>query len=111
MNAYFDRMQELADDKTLLPRVRFMLQVWRFFSFCTARPFVAVALLPPSVHDIQDVIDLRASKWVPRRDNRMRTIGEIRKEVTDIRQMGFIFSLLATGAVQIKGSMIRILPC
>jgi hypothetical protein len=139
MNAYFDRMQELADDKTLFPRVRFMLQVWccslctarplllsrpvyatrmALFCFRTARPlfhsrpvYVAVALLPPSAHDVQDVIDLRANKWVPRRDNRMRTIGEIRKEVTDIRQSGFLFLFLATAAVQTAGSMIRILPC
>jgi translation initiation factor 4G len=57
MNAYFERIKELVQNPNLPPRIRFMLE---------------------------DLIELRRNKWVPRRDSQApKTIKEVHKEAAE----------------------------
>lgn len=53
MGQYFKYMEKIVQEKKVSARVRFM---------------------------VQDVIDLRKCKWIPRRDNNPKTLPQIHKE-------------------------------
>ena len=55
IDGYFKKLAQLSDDKKISARIRFM---------------------------IQDVIDLRRDKWIPRRDdNAPKTMDQLHKEI------------------------------
>ncbi|KAL3861762.1 hypothetical protein ACJMK2_007784 [Sinanodonta woodiana] len=78
MDQYFAQMQKIVNEKKLSSRVRFMLQ---------------------------DVIELRQGKWVPRRDdNNPKTIDQIHREVAQEAQDRAIFVQTLPQAKPQKGS-------
>ncbi|KAL3861767.1 hypothetical protein ACJMK2_007788 [Sinanodonta woodiana] len=78
MDQYFAVMQKIVNEKKLSSRVRFMLQ---------------------------DVIELRQGKWVPRRDdNNPKTIDQIHREVAQEAQDRAIFVQTLPQAKPQKGS-------
>ena len=73
MDIYFTRMKELGKSSNVSPRMQFMLQV---------NPLVH---LQPTVHSlsfIQDLIELRERKWIPRNQVAApTTIAQVHEEV------------------------------